>query len=149
MGRDKLVARFDEFAARKWHDLILASVKCSTDAAVVTRRHRRRGCPNTMEKRASRALKLFQVGELSAGRHALEGADLADGNTATLKELRQRPANPRDPVPPVPVDGLMFNLAARKGAAGGPSGVTNDHLRPLLDERHTFTVQSGGVDDQR
>ena len=66
-------------------------------AAVVTRRHRRRGCPNTMEKRAARALKLIQVGELSAGRHALEGADLADGNTATLKELRQRPANPRDP----------------------------------------------------
>ena len=50
MGRDKLVARFDELAAGKWHDLILASVKCSADAAVVTRRHRRRGCPNTMEK---------------------------------------------------------------------------------------------------
>ena len=101
------------------------------------------GCPNTMEKRAARALKLIQVGELSAGRHALEGADLADGNTATLRELRQRPANPRDPIPPVPVDGPTFNLdervfcrnvrAARKGAAGGPCGMTNDHLRPLLD----------------
>ena len=99
---------------------------------------------NTMEKRAARALKLIQVGELSAGRHALEGADLADGNTATLRELRQRLANPRDPIPPVPVDGPTFNLdervfcrnvrVARKGAAGGPSGMTNDHVR-----------ESGGV----
>ena len=51
LGKDKLVARFDQFVAGDWHELILASVKCAEDAAVVTRRHRRKGCPNTMEKR--------------------------------------------------------------------------------------------------
>ena len=66
-----------------------------------------------VDGRAARAFKLIQVGELSAGRHALEGADLADGNTATLEELRQRLANPGDPIPPVPVDGSMFNLEER------------------------------------
>ena len=100
-----------------------------------------------MEKRAARALKLIQLDELSVGRHTLEGADLADGNTATLRELRQPPANPRNPIPPVPVDGPIFNLdekvfcrnvrATRKGAAGSPSGMTNDHLRPLLDSKAT------------
>ena len=110
---------------------------------MVTRRHRRRGCPNTMEKRAARAQRLFQVGELSAGRLALDGADLAPGNTATLRELSQRPSAPRHPIPPLPDQRPVFNLeekvfcrnvrSARKGAAGGPSGMTNDHLRPLLD----------------
>ena len=57
--------------AGHWHELSV-SVKCAEDAAVVTRRHRRRGCPNTVEKGAARAQRLVQVGEFSAGRHALE-----------------------------------------------------------------------------
>ena len=130
------------FAAGKWNDLILASIKCSTDAAVVSRRHRRRGCPNTMEMRAARALKLIQVGELSAGGHASEGADLAEGNSATLTELRQRLAIPHDPIPPMPVDvphvqfggeGVLPQRSLCTQAAGGPSDMTNHHLRPLSD----------------
>ena len=118
--------------AGHWHEIV-----------AVTRRHRRRGCPNTIEKRVARAQRLVQVGELSTGRHALEGADLAPGNIATLRELNQRPSAPRHPIPPLPDQRPVFNLkekvfcrklrSARKGAAGRPSGMTNDHLRPLLD----------------
>ena len=42
----------------------------------------------------------IQLGELPAGRMALEGADLAPGTQATPTQLRQRPARPRDPLPP-------------------------------------------------
>ena len=140
--RSRQVARFDSGQRQVFYR------RCGGDQTPPKER-----CPNIMEKRAARALKLIQVGELSAGRHALEVADLV-GNTATLKELRQRPANTRDTIPPVPVDGTMFNLeervfcrnvrSGRKGAAGAPSGMTNDHLRPLLDStRQTFTLQSG------
>ena len=78
---------------------------------------------------AARAQRLVQLGELSSGRHALEGAELAPGNTATLEELKKRPARPRVPILPLPVDCPVFNLeervfcrnvrSARKGAAGG------------------------------
>ena len=60
----------------------------------------------------------------------------------------------RHPIPPLPDQGPVFNLEekvfcrdvryARKAAAGGPSGMTNDHLRPLLnnmmDTRSLFKV---------
>ena len=42
------------------------------------------------------------MGELSAGRHALEGAPIAPGTEATLKALQdplKRPPTPRDPLP--------------------------------------------------
>ena len=85
IGKEKLVARFDKFAAGQWHEIV-ATIKCSEDAAVVSRRHCRRGCPNTMENRAARAQPLVQFGVLLSGRHALEGAVFAPGNTATLEE---------------------------------------------------------------
>ena len=53
-------------------------------------------------------------------------------------------------IPPVPRDSLVFDLdegifnhtvrSARRGAAGGPSGMTTDHLRPLLE--HTRDLHS-------
>ena len=57
MGRDKLVARFDEFAVG------MARFDF--------------GKRQVFYRRSARALKLIQVGELSAGRHALEGAEMA------------------------------------------------------------------------
>ena len=136
LGKDKLVARFDQFLAGHWHELILASVQCAEDAAVMTRRHLRKGCPNTIEKRVERAQRLVQVGELSVCRNALEGAD-APGR-ATLRELNQRPCAPRHPIPLLPDQFPVHNLeekvfcrnvrSALMGAAGGPSGTSNDHL---------------------
>ena len=86
------------------------------------------------------------MGGLTAGRQALEVADLAPGTAETLHLLRQRPDRPRDPLPVelvnhVPVQRLAMdedrfadNLRpSRKGRAKGPSGMTNEHLRPLLE----------------
>ena len=143
IGREKLMARFDNFAAGQWHDLIVSSNRCAEGAATVWRRRARRVQSNQEEKRATRAFNLIQMGELSAGRHALEGAELAPCNDNTLTELRKRASRPREVVPPVPPDVPVFNLdekifirnvrSARRGAAGGLSGMTSDHLRPVLE----------------
>ena len=60
-------------------------------------------------------------------------------------QLRNRPARPIDPIADAPPHVPVFNVdekifsthvrSARKGAAGRPSGITSDHLRPLLDSR--------------
>ena len=43
---------------------------------------------------------LIMMGEVSAGRHALDGAAVAPGTQDTLNQLRRRPQVPREPVPP-------------------------------------------------
>ena len=87
----------------------------------------------------------MQLGEFSGGRQALEGADLAPGSDATLRALTnpaRRPNRPREPVPPIPahrpfeLDEGLFGKSlrsAKRGASGGPSGMTWEHLRPLLE----------------
>ena len=95
------------------------------------------------------AFHMIQLGEVSAGRQALHGASLATGDERTLnalKDLARRPPLPRDPVPHDIEQfepGECFSLdqelflknvrTARKGAAPGPSGMTADHLRPLVE----------------
>ena len=89
-------------------------------------------------------LEHVQLGELSAGRMALEGEDLASRIEATLFQLRQRPARPQDPLPPGLVhfepanlfsldkDKFAANLrSSRRGTAGGLSGIPSDHSREL------------------
>ena len=89
-----------------------------------------------MEERVLRAFYMVQLGEVSAGRQALEGASLATGDERTLKALKdpaRRPALPRSPVPdaiaqfipgePFALDQELFSKnvrTARKGAAPGP-----------------------------
>ena len=96
----------------------------------------RRRRQDDLELRAIRAERLVQVGELSSARQALEGAALAPGNEATLRQLTdasRRPPQPREPLPPevlnhVPpfafdVDEDVFNRNLRlskKGTAGRP-----------------------------
>ena len=100
-----------------------------------------------MEHRATRAFNLIQVGELSSAREALEGAEIAPGTQETLSKLTdtsKRPDRLRDPIPreviehaptrPLEEDVLFKNLrSAKRGTAGEPSGMTVEHLRPLLD----------------
>ena len=85
----------------------------------------------------------------SSARQALEGAAIAPGSNQTLTMLSdpaKRPPVLRDPIPDevlhhVPgslfeldEDSLLKNLrSARRGAAGGPSGMTVEHLCILLD----------------
>ena len=96
----------------------------------------------------AQALKLVQIGELSAGRLALDGAQVADGNQATLKALTDKRRRP--PVPGAPLSQFVlesqpevFSLdeglfvqslrSSRRGAAVDPSGMTADYLQPVLD----------------
>ena len=94
---------------------------------------------------------MVQLGELSAGRQALEAAPIAPGNMRTLSaltDIERRPPRPRAPIPAdilnhepelaLELDQDLFLKSlksARKGAAGGPSGMTVEHLRPLLENQ--------------
>ena len=87
--KNKLAQRFDDFAAGKWMQLLHASRKCDEEASVAMHRKRRRDTQSIeMERRAARALSLVQMGELSSGRQALEGASLAPCSEETLNSLR-------------------------------------------------------------
>ena len=94
------------------------------------------------ERRVRRDFHMVQLGELSSRRHALEGASLASGDQKTLKALRdtsRRPAVPSAQYVPDEPFSLSQELflknvrTARRRAAPGPSGVTVDNLRPLLE----------------
>ena len=95
------------------------------------------------------------MGELSAGRQALQGVDVVLGNLATLAQLTnpiQRPPIPRDhlsgsatavPAHPFELDSELFcnNVrSARRGAAPGPSGMTVEHLFGLVESDHDMEV---------
>ena len=142
ISRDKLIGRFDQFAAGQWNELLVASQTCAQETATAFTRRKRRSVDDGT-RRAARALQFVQWGELSSGRQALEGAELAPGNRVTLDQLRRRPRHTPGSNPRVARGSTEFNLdertfnrnvrSARRGAAGGPSGMTCDHLRPLLD----------------
>lgn len=92
---------------------------------------------------------MVQLGEVSAGRQALEAADLVPGSPETLAALTdpaRRPAVLRDALPArvveyQPPESFQLDAAnfvenvrtAWKGAAPGPSGWTSEQLRLLLD----------------
>ena len=102
VSKAKLVERFEMLARGQWEQLIRASEDCDERAAV-SRRRRTRRAGSDIEVRAARAEALVQAGELSSARQALEGAELAPGNRATLAALRnpgRRPPTLRDPLPP-------------------------------------------------
>ena len=61
---------------------------------------KRRRAKSGMEHRASHALRCVLDGELSAGRQALEGAEVAPGTRETVDAFRERrPTEPREPPP--------------------------------------------------
>ena len=146
-SRPKLLERFEMFVRGQWDNLLEASRVCGDKAAVARRRRRRRG--DDINKRVDRAEALVHLGELSSARQALEGAELAQGSQQTLDILRDQSKRPREtrvPIPPELVHHSSqspFNLdesrffrnlrSAKRGAAGGPSGMTVEHLQPLHD----------------
>ena len=84
----------------QWTQLLIASRECS-DQACRSQHRRRRTQVDTIERRAQRTEALVQLGELSVGRHALEGAPLALGNEETRRALtdeRRRPPTLRAPL---------------------------------------------------
>ena len=141
-------SRIRLFQEGEWLSLLRDSAACSELAHTSAVRRRRRGQAEDAA-RASRALSLVQMGELSSARQALEGAPLAPGNLATLAILTdpsRRPPVPRralseevcvaEPAEPFVLDSLEFLVClrkARRGGAAGPSGMTSDHLFPVLE----------------
>ena len=150
ISKAKLAAPFEDFSHGRWQKLIDAGRHCAEEAATaVSRKRRRTNQQSDIERRAVRVQSLVQLGELSAGRQALEGADLAPGSIQTRQELsnpQRRPPHPREPLP---ADLLTFQPASafeldeskfsqnlpsfRRGAAPGPSGMSAEHLRPVLE----------------
>ena len=160
--RKKLKNRFRRFQEGEWIQLLSEGQESAVQAHRSSVRRRRRHRPDDVRDRASRALRLAQLGELSAARQALEGAQLAPGDLTTLRALTdpdRRPPVPREPlteevataqpVTPFEFDPSEFLLClrtARRGAAPGPSGMTSDHLFPTLGVRPRFrsVLPSGG-----
>ena len=69
--------------------LLEVSRQCTEDASNAhSRKRRRQRADQDLERRAARVLSPVQMGELTAGRQALEGAELAPGNLHTLEALR-------------------------------------------------------------
>ena len=121
---------------RSWFIVSRGSLRVvnEEEALNIARRRSRRQGQDGIIRRAERADQV------------LESAELAPGTAETFRLLRARPATPRDPLPEdilghVPdvefqLDSDRFKRnvrSAKKGAAGGPSGMTMDHLRVLLD----------------
>ena len=173
IGKKKLTERFEAFLAGLWDVLLAASIPHDQEASTLASRKRRMQNHGDLEHRVNRAMTSIQLGELFAGRMALEGADLAPRARATLTQMRQRTARPQGLLPPEIVNfepASLFSLDKEKfvvnfcfswrGTAGGPSGMTNEHFRPLHDNRrdvHLFfrvaellprgQVPEGGFDD--
>ena len=135
--KQQLVDRFSAFSRGEWDQLLFQSEEWGAAACKGFQR-RRRAQTDTPERRAETAESLVLMGEVSAGRHALEGAPLAPGTQRTLDQLRdpvRLPTVPHAPLPqpilhhqaerPFALDKTFFlkNLKrARRGAAAGPSG---------------------------
>ena len=107
--KQRILDRFAEFARGTWTELLISSRECS-EAAREESIIRRRTQTDSLEKRAERAQMLILMGEVSAGRHALDGAAVAPGTQDTLNQLRRRPQVPREPVPPELRSENLFNL---------------------------------------
>ena len=128
VSRNKLESRVRQFQEGDWISLLRESVSCADVAhSSVVRRRRRRG-PDEESARASRALSLVHMGELSAARQALEGASVAPGNLATLGMLTDptgRPPVPRGSQPGGAGCAACGTFHLGPTAAAGPSGMTS------------------------
>ena len=150
MSKKTLEERFHMFQESRWLELL--GVSRATGGQVhqsSVRRRRRQHQDDGIQKRVDRAPNLVQLGELSAARQALEGANVAPGNLVTLGALTNQDRRPpfarqelsqeilhSEPAEPFVLDGdafLVYLRTARRGAAPGPLGMTADHLFPILE----------------
>ena len=147
--KQQLQNRFSLFSRGEWEQLLLQSEECVAVASKAFQR-KRRTQTDTPERRADRAQFLVMMGEVSAGRQALEGAPLAPGTQRTLDELRdlvRRPTSAYVHCPrhsfnhhaerTISLDKTLFqkNLKrARRGAEAGPPGVTAEDMKSVLSE---------------
>ena len=144
------------FSEGRWLEVVAESEEICRIARTAGVRKRRRG--SDQDRKAARAESLVMVGELSSARQVLESADSAPDNLNTLRALttpEKRPPLHRDPPPrellawmpdspfQLDEDKLAQNIRkARRGAAPGPSGMTNEHLFSLLESEDDLSLFS-------
>ena len=144
--KHKLVTRFEQFAQGQLGSLI----RDSTEACEIASRNRARGSRRPVDdvtKRAERAQTLLMMGEVFAGRRrgcigTRQHHDFASVEQP-VQPIRELPREFREFQPAVPfmLDEQRFaqNVrSARRGAAPGPSGMTNEHFRILLSNPSHF-----------
>ena len=130
LWKEKMLDRFQKFAAVHWADLLRASTIVESRLLLF---------PDVGEEgrrqiliSGSRVLSIWFNWESSSGRQALEGAHLAPGTTAlnALRDPQKRTPRPREAIPEIPphrpfeLDEVSFcrNLrSGKKGTASGPS----------------------------
>ena len=146
--RKILEERVSYFQEVVWLRLLEESQACEREAHRASSR-RRRDQVDSVEKRANKALSLIQVGELFAAQVSLEGAEVASGTLSTLREL----TNTRQELSQEVARSEQSNSiwmwmnpssacfpTSRRGAAEGRSGMTSEHLFPILDNAHDSAV---------
>ena len=154
LPKDEWRARVTAFQAGEWQQLLATTGPTEGDPAgpPAATHH---PAPSS-ERRAERARHLVHQGELSAARQALTASPLAPGTAATLAQLRDPTRRPTEPYTPLqanidqfvpaqplqlPAHKLLTALRrSRKGAAPGPSGLTADTLRLVLDDEATTAL---------
>ena len=125
---------------------------CDEKAAVARRKQGRRGQRDTIENRTRRAEMLVQWVSTTGPRRCIPGScdrgnsDKVDRrNEASIRPLEPLPRGVVDhaPVKPFDLDEKLFLRclrSSRRGATAGPSRMTTEHLRPLLDEWSSVQV---------
>ena len=145
--RKQLLSWIVAFQEGRWMELLREGAIAAETAHTHSVRRRRRQDDDDEARRAARAMSLTQMGELSAARQALEGAAVAPDTMSTLRALtdpeKQLPRTPlsrevadAQPSEAFQLDSIEFLTClrkARRGAVAGPSGMTSDHLFPVLE----------------
>ena len=136
VSKKTLEERFQMFQEGRWLELLGISRWASAQVHQSSVRRRRRQHQDDGIQ-----------SELSAARQALEGANVASGNLATLRALMNRDRRPPFARQELSqeilhsdqqsrscwMETLVCQRTARRGAAPGPSGMTADHLFPILE----------------
>ena len=127
-GNEKLLARFEKFATGQWTDLLRANDLCSRQLLLPGAR---KDCRSADLTSVSGALHVVQLGELSSGRQALEGADLAPGTIAPLNAFHGFH-------PTFELDEMLFsrNLRSAKKFGGWWRALLPSNWVLLLRPRH-------------
>ena len=137
------MARFHLFFSGEW-DQLLQDSESTTQATPPAQ-----APASSTENRAQRAIHLTRLGELSRARQALLSQPLAPGTQNTLQQLTNPEARPQQPYAPigpailqwrpanpvqVPPHLFTTNLRRARRGAPGPSGLTAEIAKVLLDD---------------
>ena len=154
----KLEERFAALAVGRWAELFRASREADVQASAQTVRRRRREFTDDLSWRAQRAVSFVQMGSCQQpGKHWRELSWLLEHWPLWQPSTNpdRRPSAPRESLgrgieEHVPVerfelgkDLFLISLrTARRGAAAGPSGMTSNHLFPLLQRSCSQSLHS-------